>query len=452
MWIVLASLAWADDKLDRDSAEGVTDAVASENFVVKWGAGGDPSTADVDALLDGLERAWTVEFDTLGFTKPLASDTYRINVYLANTGLTLAGMGEVVVEPPIAAAALPDLEGYPIMLVPDYQLGAANLDVSTAHELFHLSQFGSLLYPGDDHLWWWEATAVWAQQTVHEDTGAGLWALHFLPHLAIEHTLPLPDPSNQEEFAEFVRMYGLYTFPYFLEAQYGPDIVRDVWADDNGLSPLDRLEEVLESEYGVALDPAVHAWSVAKATWDDDALAIDAEAIEAEWLGHLEASGADPSLRDVLDHHIAMTVTGDGADHAPPDALRPGRYGSNHVVLEAPARDRVVVELDGATTGTEGTPARWLATALALDSEGSVLSEVPLEDGVAVVEDARDADRILVVVTAASDSFVDGEVYDYTIRMDERRARLCDTTAGPASSVALAAVFVVALRRRKEER
>ena len=60
---------------------------ASEHFVLRWGTSQPVPEEQVEVMLASLETAWQVEVVEMAHPTPQGADSYRFNVYVANTGV-----------------------------------------------------------------------------------------------------------------------------------------------------------------------------------------------------------------------------------------------------------------------------------------------------------------------------------------------------------------------------
>ncbi len=91
-----------------------------------------------------------------------------------------------------------------------------------AHEYNHILQFG---YDTFQDLWMFESTATWAEQKVYPSLND---YLNYLPVVARYPHLPMTGRD---------KIYGESVWNHFLEARYGPDVVRDAWAESDEAKP-----------------------------------------------------------------------------------------------------------------------------------------------------------------------------------------------------------------------
>lgn len=129
-----------------------------------------------------------------------------------------------------------------------------------AHELNHAQQF---TYQAGHESWWWEATAVWAQEQVHPDHDT--WISYVdsgfsaQPHLAMRG-------SSQTDPATFSHMYGMAIFAFFLDEHVDRDLVRASWAEAAGAEFVNLLDEL--EALGVDSEEALDDFLAANAAMD----------------------------------------------------------------------------------------------------------------------------------------------------------------------------------------
>ena len=408
----------------RDVYE-VTEWLASENFVLRWGA--DVDEADAESTLEELEKAWEIEIVRLAYPEPVGTPTYLMNVYVGSTG------GNTPTDLGAAGYYTVDTAGYPMLVLSADTVAdlEGNRATTSAHEFFHAVQhsigspyaFGT----GEKGAWWWEATAVWINTRVNpEASGVGDYLLGwtFFPHLSVDH-YQYPDGVLLEGY----HAYGAFLFVDHLGSA---EIVRHSWLDADDPDPLVVLDRLLDEEGRSVEEVLVDLWPRVL-SWDLD----DGEsyaATHAEWAEEFPAQ--DQRLGLVLEAGIFGS----------PDALCQ-RYGASYARF-SPTGEKPDVRLrfDGELQGSESTAVEWFAQVL-VEEDGAFSSyDVPLELGEAdlLVGEVAEADDIWVVAGALADRKIDDEVFEHRIRVDEVRS--CGGCDGGAGGSWLIAVVIGAAR------
>jgi len=197
----------------------LVNSVESDHFKVQWGDAAVVDTEDVDWLLQHLEDA-RLAFLEAGYHQPLGNPTYKIPVYLGNSG---GGSPSIDFSGGYATACNSFEHSYFVL---------SSLSVSLArdvanHELFHTVQFGSPSpYSVDD--FYWEASAVWAEKLAEPTYTA---YSYLLPAYTNNTSWPL---SLDDEIAStdgFLHKYAMFILPMYIEefSPEGPEALLEVW-------------------------------------------------------------------------------------------------------------------------------------------------------------------------------------------------------------------------------
>ncbi len=361
----------------------------TEHFRILWGTGFDDSDPDwsdpfgdgvpgwVSTLADALEHAHRIQAE-LGFPEPYGGDRTYLDVYVANTGLEIAG-SPVVLPARYFAYTDVDAEHGVVYFVfsDDFSAHVADevsaLRATAAHELFHGVQRAE--YPWDDEAlvpterweregWWIEATATWMEEVCVPEADQYIsYVMHFLAHP--EEPLAQRDGSHE---------YGAAIFPGYLWIEHGgPEVWQETFRDALTLG----LEEALESalaDRGATLRGAVSAfWTVAahpEDLWPD---------------GPAFYSPFAPAI-----HHAAEVLP---AELPASVYTAPGRFGANLIRLSGPT-GKIAVEI----TGTDGEGAWTVASS----SPGMAIPEVlELRGESPVFGPARGEEQYVAVVNVA---------------------------------------------------
>jgi hypothetical protein len=285
----LAAAAPPEDgqKTIRNSYANMANQLESDNFVLWWGNSANPAidTEEAADLLNSFELAWFSEIDTLGFSAPESTASYKFNVYLGDTGgpSSLGANGYYFY----------DDDDWPMIVIAPELLGTETGFVTAAHEFFHAIQdsTGAYVY-ADDAAWYFEATAVWSEAKVYPGNTEYVRfipSLGFLPHLPINF-FEYPDSLDLEEYHH----YGASLFIKHLEEVYGSDLIHASWQENSSDNdPLEVLKTLLEAQ-GSTLETAFFDFFDRNGTWDyPDSSAIK-EALEASG-GYDDADSERPT-------------------------------------------------------------------------------------------------------------------------------------------------------------
>lgn len=192
--------------------------VESDHFTVQWGEWGGTSESSANHLLDGLEAAREVYLEG-GYAEPMGNPDIKVPFYLGNSGSAAPGI---------------DFNGGYTTVCTSYQhayvvMSSIEANDSTVdvgiHELFHAVQMGSPdPYPVDG--FYWEATAVWAEDFARPDLNIYAW---FLPYYTNYTHLALNYEAGSE--VGFMHQYAMFIFPTYIDeyAPGGPQVLADVW-------------------------------------------------------------------------------------------------------------------------------------------------------------------------------------------------------------------------------
>ena len=142
----------------------------------------------------------------------------------------------------------------------------ASLRVTVAHEYNHILQFN---YDTQEDLWMFESTAVWAEQQVYPDIND---YLNYLPTFARFTQLSLT--GREKVYAESV-------WNHWLTSRYGPDVVRDAWADSLGAKPphfaVAAYDESISQHGGKSFSREFAGFAAATAEWNSSDAFPDAK-------------------------------------------------------------------------------------------------------------------------------------------------------------------------------
>ena len=421
--------------------------VTSEHFAIKWGT---EASVDIEAIIRvmvALEAAHDVYVDELGHRSLQDGSPYLFNVYITGTST----VGPIDVD--AGGYYARDPHGWPLVAIEASTLAHPGYaEVTAVHELYHAVQDATGSYPyGGKGAWFWEATAVWASSVLYpdrDDAVGFLFAYAMRPHLPVDW-FDYPDSGTLEELYQ----YGAFLFPWFLGEAVDRRLIREVWDNPRGAKdPLEALRQRLEQR-GEDLDELWLDHCAANVLWDY---------ADGELYGSIVDTWA--SLLPTADQRIAGTLPwGGGEWTSPAESRRPMRYGSNTWRLPLRTPRRVAITIDGAPTGTHGSPAQFGAR-LVLERKGRITYfDVPFEGtrGEITLPKAIDG-TLYLVVGAWTAEHVDGvweeERFDYGVAVEPvvaevfSLAPLAPDPAGCAAAPHPHAAWMLALlglRRRR---
>ena len=312
---LVAPAATTGAKTDRDAFGAWPHERGSANFVVKWGNSGGVEAGDADVVLDLFEAAWAVEIAEMGHRPPAGADTWRFNVYLADTGDG---------APPsygYAGYYTVDAEGWPMVVLNPNALAAGYAPTTSAHEFYHAVQHATGAYLDDPAAdWWWEATAMWVEGEVwpdDADESAFTFGFGLAPQLPLWHFDRYTTGTLREYHA-----YGAFLFPRFLSEVVGDaDTVTATWTEAGDLpTPQAYLASSLDLPETFASFMAHNArWDYA----DGDLYAANLDAYRDEF-------GDDPDEQEVAARLTGPGTAGGlmvhGGGYAQVDLVDPGAW------------------------------------------------------------------------------------------------------------------------------
>jgi hypothetical protein len=138
----------------------------------------DQATLDiVDLVKVSAQKSWQVVVDELGFIPPAFTTDRKIDIYLADTNARDREYNvELMLDDSTAGYTTTYNDTGDAYLVINSYLTPDVLQVTVAHEFFHLIQFhylGDINSIPDDqwypNIWWLEATAVLVEDEVYDE-------------------------------------------------------------------------------------------------------------------------------------------------------------------------------------------------------------------------------------------------------------------------------------------
>ena len=393
-------------KGERDAWGEWPNSSFSENFVLKWGPD-SLSRATTDTVLDAFEASWDRFVNDMDYEAPVGSDQFRFNVYVAETGQgSLSSYGA-------AGYFSYDSDGWPMIVLARNALDAEDAGAGTAvHEFFHAIQDAMDTWDYVDlGGWYYEATACWSVPEVIPGDKTYLtfvFGYGLLPNYAVNFF----DYFDTGAFTEY-HQYGAFLFPRYLTEHVSDwQIIRDSWQRNNSSNdPLQALMDLLDEE-DIDFDQTFMDFAAHNALWDYE---------DGDW--YSEYINYYASYFSEWDCRVSDSLpSGGDSDWREADSgCLPQRYGYNLIRLNRPDQGHAVLEFDGDSSGSRGTPSSWGLQWAQSGKTGSPYRPVALEDGLAggdVFCDAGEADELWLAVANLGERFRDNETFDYRYRLE----------------------------------
>lgn len=229
----------------------------------------------VQSVANVAENVYSVEVGTLAWRAPksdgaLGGGLGKTDIYLKNLG----GTG-------VYGYTAPDpgqLQGHSLYAYnvidssfdkakfPTYSSPLIPLEVTLAHEFNHVLHFN---YDALEDTWMFESTAVWMEGRVYP---AAHDYLQYMPGWVSLTEVPLTtfDGANPND-RHNVKVYGSAVWNKWLDARYGPAVVRDAWADSTLVRPQSFAPAAYDSSIrqhgGRGLSDEFDRFSAATAEW-----------------------------------------------------------------------------------------------------------------------------------------------------------------------------------------
>ncbi len=366
-WVETAhfNIEWGNSLINKDrgtdSSEVITCSAAFNNGVT---CSGIPDF--IDKWAEYLEEVWAVETVQLGYIKPLGTDTYLYDVYIANTrdnitgndddltpllGYNYLGLTVTYCDKDYFQICKDDNtpESYSYIVVNNSYSDEQTMKITAAHEFFHAIQFS---YPSidewwfspDDH-WWIEATATWMEEVVYDESNhyyPRVWSCLKSPELSLKNS---GIPYSGREYGDVI--FILYLTDVYLKNR---EFIRNVWESDK--SGMDALNTVLayDSYGGGDFESAFRGFVALNAVAD----------IGQDYGGYEE--GEYYGRAAVTRKHSVYPATSSVSPFSAPHEL-----GANYIHFLPPANDdsRLTIEFDG----TDGI--NWATMLVKVRSDGS---------------------------------------------------------------------------------
>lgn len=374
----------------------------SEHFVLLWGDDRDVSGGQVDMLLGAFEDAWDNHIEGWGMPAPDGTDAYYFNVYVGDSG---SG------APEISGAAgyfTTDDDDNPMIVMDPSLLGYREYASTTAvHEFFHACQWATDHYVTYDSMWFWEATATWAEPVVYpsyDDYAGPLAGFAFLPHLSLTF-FDYPDRGLLQE----MHHYGAFIWPrYVSEFVADDELTIEVWTGGTaGADPLYHYEQLIQQAAGLDLMRVWGDFLAHNAVWDYQ----DRQ---------LYLSVLDQYDNWYTDESLAGTCSGAGMESwSSARENLPQNLGANYVVISEPLEGVLRFELEGQARGSSDSLAEWEVRVVPVVDGSWEYVDVPVEGGVASwsSDGSVQYDAVYVAIGAWAATTYDDETFDYSYRL-----------------------------------
>ena len=344
--------------------------VESEHFSIQWGHLGGVSTSVAESMLANLEAA-RESYLAAGYANPLGDPSHRIPVYLGNSGGS---------SPSInfngGYATVCDSYQHAYIVMSNITGSTDSFDVVN-HELFHTVQMGSP-EPYSVESFYWEASAVWAEQIAAPERTYYAWPL---PAYSNHPDWPMALENEIASNDGFLHRYAMFILSIYIEefAPLGPDALLEVW-NGQGKGLINRLEGF----------------------WTDQKVDTNF----AEQFGHFTShvalmdfdhQGAYLALAPVQIHE-SLEPGDQHTEEYPPDT-----YGSHFYEIDVGGPDEQLSKLEITYEGPSG----WILALATSDDGASVDSSVWIagEEGQATASvldaDTLGEDTVWVAVTNA---------------------------------------------------
>jgi hypothetical protein len=361
------------------------------HFCVHWVASGpdkpDLTDADgngfpdyVDTVLAQAENVHSVENGQLGWREPksdgtLGTDVNKTDIYLTQLGGT--GIYGYSAPDPNQQITTRDHSEYAYLVIdndfqksefPSYASPLTPLQVTLAHEYNHVLQFS---YDVLEDTWMLESTAVWMEGRVYPQ------AFDYLQYLRgwVDRTaLPLTtfngtDPNDRNN----VKVYGSAVWNKWLDAQFGPAVVRTAWEDSLSTSPpsfaVAAYDSALRKAGGGGFENQFDRFAAATAEWQaaNSGFPEGAAYPDVPRSGAFAVDGAGGSVK--LNH----------TTYAFGDVPVSGASGASRIKLSvlSPVGSAAAVALVGRTGGSPGGSSTVVVHEMPSGGIGSVTLDNP---------------------------------------------------------------------------
>lgn len=189
-------------------------------------------------VAESFDYAYHYEVNILGYMPPPIDDpdNPEYDVYIYNFG----DYGASTPESPVLSTSRDDYTGW-IEMDNDFThtmtKGLGAIQVTAAHELFHLIQFGYRVFMNTEtsSIFLFEATAAWMEDIVYNDVNDYYYYLPYFfnhPYYSFSHL----DGAHE---------YAMSIFFHFLKKKYGRSITKKIWEEFVRSEPYDAIEQAL---------------------------------------------------------------------------------------------------------------------------------------------------------------------------------------------------------------
>jgi hypothetical protein len=233
--------------------EALRSPLCTTHYCVHWVTIGSDAPPPTDGNANGLpdwvetvaavaENAHAVENEQLGWRTPKSDGTRgggtgKTDVYLSDIGgsgiygYTSADSGEDIRSHSVSSYVVVDND-FSRAQFPQYSSPQTPLEVTVAHEYNHVLHY---TYDALEDTWMFESTAVWMEGRVYP---AAFDYLQYLPGWVRLPGQPITtfngrNPNDRRN----LKVYGSAVWNKWLDARYGPQVVRRAWEDSRGTNP-----------------------------------------------------------------------------------------------------------------------------------------------------------------------------------------------------------------------
>ena len=258
-------------QVTRVELSGAALAYDTEHFRIHYTLEGDDATTQeyVEAVAETMEQVRDIQINQLGWAAPpndgIAGGDSRYDVYIVELMEKLAGgdLGVAYSEFPagdnpntdvIEDAAAPSYilldDDYAEAELDDHETPMTVMRATAAHEYHHAVQYGYDY--GEDHRWYFEATAVWMETVTfpdEQDATGYVTTLFDYPEVCLGVSREI-DPTDG------ILQYGNWLLLESMAQEHGPSIVPQLWENISYFESWEPLRKTLAT-YGETIPEAV---------------------------------------------------------------------------------------------------------------------------------------------------------------------------------------------------
>ncbi|HNH49424.1 MAG TPA: DUF6055 domain-containing protein, partial [Myxococcota bacterium] len=241
---------------------------------------------------------------------------------------------------------------------------------------------------------------------------------------------------------EELHAYGAFLYPrYLTEHGVDPSLIADVWTQSpNGV--LDGLSEQLAAR-GLSFSTTFGDFAAANAVWD--------YALGAEYAARVQQEQGTWDQKPTVGY---VPVGGTAGMVQAPSETLPEGLGYNLVSYANPPAGTLVVELELAAVGSQGSPADWQPRLVVEEAEGSRI--LPVEGGKISVELDGEERAVWLVAAQAARPLLPGETWGWawSVHSEKKEEEVvppppsCACAGGPGGPGYLGLLLIPLLRRR----